>query len=230
MDPAADAQMPVLDAIHSLRAVREYKTDPVPDEVLDRILRAGTMACSSGNTQPWEFLVLTDPALKAQIQEWMAEEMAKVNARRVQTQGQLIDGAGRSVTGHAAVRNLVNVPAIILVFWNPKRGIRFQNEYRELPDGSLEETVPSQDRGSSLFPCCQNMMLAAKALGLGSLFSTFFNKLRNKDIKQLLNVPPEVFLEAAVWIGYPNEKLGPPRRRPIEEMTHRNQWGTKYRG
>jgi nitroreductase len=152
-----------------------------------------------------------------------------VNARRVQAPDQLVDGVGRSITGHAAVSNLVNVPAIILVFWNPERGIRFKSEYRELPDGTLEETVPSQDRGSSLFPACQNMMLAAKALGLGALFSTFFNKLRCRDIKQLLNVPPQVFMEAAIFIGYPNEKLGPPRRRPIEDLTHRNQWGIKYR-
>lgn len=214
----------VFDAIHSLRAVREYTPDSVSRSDITKILRAGTMACSSGNTQPWEFLVLTDTSLRSQVQDWMAEAFASVDATRAQRSDQLKDGTGRPITGHAAVNNIGTVPVIILVLWNPARGIRFKDEYRQLPDGTYEDLRPgNQGRGSSLFPACQNMMLAAKALGLGSLFTTFL-KLREAEIKTLLHIPPEMFLEAAIFVGHPNEQLGKPRRRPVEELAHDNDW------
>jgi nitroreductase len=219
--------MTVFEAIHSLRAVRKYRPDPVPLEDVARILRAGTMAASSGNTQPWEFVVVTDPTLKRRMQEMIGEEFAKVAERRAQPAEQLVDGVGRPITGHAAIENMDRVPVLILVFWNPERGIRFKDEYRELPDGSYEETRPSQGRGSSLFPASQNMLLAAKALGYGSLFTTFAG-LRAADVKKLLGVPPKMFLESMLFVGYPDEKLGKPRRRPIEEMAHLNSWRNRF--
>ncbi len=219
----------VFDAIHSLRAVREYLPDPVPDDALARILRAGTMACSSGNTQPWEFLVLTDPGLRGQVQDWMAEAFSHVDATRSQPDEQLKDGVGRPITGHAAVRNIGTVPAIILVFWNPDRGIRFKNEYEVRADGTVAELRPGAGgRGSSVFPACQNMMLAAKALGIGSLFTTFL-RLVEDNIKGLLDVPPRMFLEAAIFVGYPAEKLGSPKRRPIEEVARKDRWENLWR-
>src|SRR5262245_49000500 len=164
--------MTVFEAIHSLRAVRKYRPDAVPLEDVARILRAGTMAASSGNTQPWEFVVVTDPTLKRRMQKMIGEEFAKVAERRAQPAEQLVDGVGRPITGHVAIENMDRVPVLILVFWNPERGIRFKDEYRELPDGPYEHIRPSQGRGSSPFPAYQNMLLAAKALGYGSLFTT----------------------------------------------------------
>ena len=91
-----------------------------------------------------------------------------------------------------------------------------QGEYEENPDGTLRPTraIPG-GRGSSLFPACQNMMLAAHALGVSSLFTTFFG-LCEPDVKQLLHVPPRMFLEAAVFLGYGDEPLGKPRRKPLD--------------
>src|SRR5262249_17533189 len=127
------SEMTVFEAIHSMRAVRTYRPDPVPLADVARILRAGTMAASSGNTQPWEFVVVTDEALKRRMKEMMGEEFAKVAERRAQSAEQLVDGVGRPITGHAAIESMDRVPVLILVFWNPERGIRFKNEYRELP-------------------------------------------------------------------------------------------------
>jgi nitroreductase len=222
------AELSVFEAIHTLRAVRRYRPDPVPEAHLARILRAGTMASSSGNTQPWEFLVLTDPDLKRRLQTMIAEAFVAVAARRAQPAEALVDSTGRPVTGNVAIENIDRVPVLVLVFWNPERGIRFKDEYRAQPDGTFVETRPSQGRGSSLFLACQNMLLAAQALGLGSLFTTFAG-LREADVKALLGVPPTLFLEAMLFIGYPDEPLGRPRRRPIETCTHLNRWGTPYR-
>ena len=228
--PGAGAATDVglFDAIYSLRATRIYQDRPVPPEVLDQILQAGTMACSSGNTQPWDFVVVTDPELKGQLKERLAAAFAVADTQRAQQAEQLIDGAGRPVTGHKAVDNVDRVGAIVMVFWNPDRGIRFQDEYVEEADGSLTAVrfIPG-GRGSSLFPACQNMMLAAHAHGVSSLFTTFF-VLRKEEIKAILGIPPQIFMECAVFLGYVDEPLGNPKRKPVPEVTHLNKFGNRY--
>jgi nitroreductase len=225
------SRMEVFDAIFTARATRIYTPRPVPDDVLAKVLRAGTFASSSGNTQPWEFVVVTDDARKRQLKSVLAAAFANVDATRAQTAEQLIDGAGRAVTGNAAVENVDRVSAIVMVFWNPDRGIRFRGQYEENPDGTLREAraLPGAARGTSLFPACQNMILAAQALGLQSLLTTFFG-LVDQEVKALLHVPSRMFLEAAVFLGYGEEVLGRPRRRALAEVTHMNDWATPWAG
>jgi len=222
------SDMPVFDAIFGLRATRVYEDRPLPHESLAQILEAATRACSSGNTQPWEFVVVTDRNLKRELRAIMVEAFANIDRERAQRADELVDGSGRPVTGHAAIASIDVVPALVFVFWNPDRGIRMQGEYEEKPDGTLRATrhVPG-GRGSSVYPACQNMMLAAHALGVSSLFTTFFG-LAEALVKELLHVPPRMFLEAAVFLGYGAEKLGKPRRKPLEEVVHVNDWDVRY--
>jgi len=222
------SDMPVFDAIFGLRATRVYEDRPLPQESLAQILEAATRACSSGNTQPWEFVVVTDRNLKCELKAIMVEAFANIDRERAQRADELVDGSGRAVTGHAAIESIDVVPALVFVFWNPDRGIRMKGEYEEKPDGTLRATrhVPG-GRGSSVYPACQNMMLAAHALGVSSLFTTFFG-LAEARVKELLHVPPRMFLEAAVFLGYGAEKLGKPRRKPLEEVVHVNDWDVRY--
>jgi nitroreductase len=226
---AADwSDMQVFDAIFGLRATRVYEDRLLPPELLARVLRAATLACSSGNTQPWEFVVVTDRDVKRELKEIMVEAFANIDAERAQSADELVDGSGRPVTGHAAVDSIDVVSALVFAFWNPDRGIRMKGEYEENPDGTLRATrhIPG-GRGSSLYPACQNMMLAAHALGVSSLFTTFFG-LAEARVKKRLHVPPRMFLEAAVFLGYGAEKLGKPRRKPLEEVVHVNDWNVRY--
>jgi nitroreductase len=220
--------MNVFDAIAGLRATRAYEDRPIPPSVLEQILRAATLACSSGNTQPWELILITDPALKRSLQSMLAAAFATIDADRAQPADQLVDGAGRPVTGHAAIDHVDVVSALVFVFWNPDRGIRMKGEYQENADGTLRQTraIPG-GRGSSLFPACQNMMLAAHALGVSSLFTTFFG-LVEADVKELLGVPPRMFLESVVFLGYGAEPLGKARRKPLAEVVHVNGWDGDY--
>ncbi len=221
--------MELFEAIYSLRAVRRYQDRPIDPAHLDRILRAGTMASSSGNTQPWEFVVVRDLQQKRRIKAQMVEAFSVIDAQRAQKSDELIDGSGRPVTGHAAVENIDRVSAIVVVCWNPDRGIRMKDEYRENPDGTLRETRPFPGgRGASLFQACQNIMLAAHGLGISSLFTTFFG-LREKEIKEILEIPPRIFMESAVFLGYADERLGRPRRKPIEEVVHDDRFGAPFR-
>ncbi len=220
--------MTVRDAIFGLRATRIFEDKPIPQHVLDEILEAATMACSSGNTQPWEFVVVTDADIKRRLQTQMIDAFATIDQERAQTREQLTDSSGRSVTGRAAVDHLDQAGAIVVVCWNPDRGIRMKGEYEENPDGSLRETreIPG-GRGVSLFQSAQNMMLAARAHGVSSLFTTFFF-LKRDEIKEILGIPPRIFMECAVFLGYGDEKLGKPKRIPVPKVSHMNRWGTPY--
>jgi nitroreductase len=196
--------------------------------VLTRILEAATRACSSGNTQPWELVVVADRERKRRLKKLLADAFASIDAQRAQPAEQLVDRSGRPVTGHAAIDHVDVVGAIVFAFWNPDRGVRMQNEYEENPDGTLRQTRPIPGgRGSSIFPMCQNMMLAAHALGVQSLFTTFFG-LVEPDVKALLHVPPRMFLESAVFLGYGAESLGKPRRKPLAEVVHVDDWDVAY--
>ena len=227
-DSTRVVDMSLFEAINGLRATRVYEDRPIPDDVLAEILTATTRACSSGNTQPWEFVLVTDKGVKTELKAMLSKAWVSVDARRAQQPEQLIDGAGRPVTGHAAIENIDRVGAIVFVFWNPDRGIRMKGEYEENPDGTLRALSDFPGgRGASLFQACQNMMLAAHALGVSSLFTTFFG-LCQPEVKALLHVPPRMFLESAVFLGYGAEQLGRPRRRPLEEVVHLNDWNGRY--
>ena len=223
---SALSNMSLRDAIFGLRATRIFQDKPIPDEVLGEVLEAATMACSSGNTQPWEFIVVTDPAIKAAIKTEMVDAFSMIDQERAQTEKQLTDSSGRSVTGRAAVDNLEKTPAIVVICWNPERGIRMKGEYKTNADGSLTETreIPG-GRGVSLFQSAQNLMLAARAHGVGSLFTTFFF-LKKNEIREILGIPPHIFMECAVFLGYADEKLGKPKRIPVQNISHLNRCGT----
>ncbi len=223
---SALSNMSLRDAIFGLRATRIFQDKPIPDEVLGEVLEAATMACSSGNTQPWEFIVVTDPAIKAAIKTEMVDAFSVIDQERAQTEKQLTDSSGRSVTGRAAVDNLEKTPAIVVICWNPERGIRMKGEYKTNADGSLTETreIPG-GRGVSLFQSAQNLMLAARAHGVASLFTTFFF-LKKNEIREILGIPPHIFMECAIFLGYGDEKLGRPKRIPVQNISHLNRWGT----
>jgi len=220
--------MTVFDAINGLSATRVYEDRAIPPDVLDRILTAATRACSAGNTQPWEFVLVTDRDVKARLKTMLSKAWVTVDSRRAQSPEQLVDGSGRPVTGHAAIENIDRVAAIVFVFWNPDRGIRMKGEYEENPDGTLRALTDFPGgRGASLFQACQNMMLAAHALGVSSLFTTFFG-LCQPEVKELLRVPPRMFLESAVFLGYGAEHLGIPKRKALDEVVHVDDWNGKY--
>ena len=70
-------------------------------------------------------------------------------------------------------------------------------------------------------------MLAARANGLSSLFTTFFF-LKRDEIREILGIPPHIFMECAIFLGYSDEKLGKPKRLSVPSVSHADRWGTPY--
>jgi nitroreductase len=200
------SEMSVLQGINSLRSIRKFKPDPVPDDVIKKILKAASKAASGSNTQPWEFIVVHDPRTKARL----TEPMLRTWLQRL--------GSGPGMTGRLKdvydeatemLRDTEKVPVIIYCCLD------------------LERVSRSEEvRYASIYPAVQNLMLAAHALGLGTCLTVHGSTATRgePEVKKILGVPDHVKIACLVFIGYPAVRLGRPKRRPIENLTHYDRW------
>ncbi len=184
------------------RACRSFSTEPVDDDAIGLLLTAATFAPSAENKQPWEFVVVRDDATRAAIGElsrraWEASGRAFSEGRLTP---EMLADVDRGATGGVA-----NAPVNIVVCADVQRG--------------LEVTIPS-----SIFPAVQNLLLTATALGFGSALTTITTGFRS-EMQAVLGLPEHVRPIALVPIGHPARPLGPPRRVPFTEHTHRERYG-----
>jgi nitroreductase len=187
------------------RACRTFSDAPVTDAEIAQLLEAATHAPSAENRQPWEFVVVRDPAARASIGDltrraWEAHGRAFSESR---LSPRLLADVDRGAMGGIAA-----APVHIVVCADTERG--------------LEVTV-----ASSIFPAVQNLLLAATAIGLGSALTTITTSFRS-ELATLLGLPPHVIPVAVVPVGRPAKPLGPPRREPFAEHTHREQYGSAW--
>ena len=203
----------VFEIIHSTRAMRRLKPDPVPDELIRNILLAGQAAASGGNTQRWRFLVLKDPEIKKKVQAYYKKAFDEVVGPRYDTSptppGQ---SAGSYQRTRAANEYLTN-------------------RYHEAPVwivACLEGASPTRSTGSSIYPAVQNMLLAARALGLGATLTTR-HLTYEKETEAAMGIPPGFQSYAILPIGYPMGRFGPVARAPLADFVYENRWGEPCR-
>lgn len=203
----------LFDAIFSTRSLRRFRADPLPDDVLHRILTAATQAPSGTNSQTWRFLVLRDPEIRRRIGELYREGFDEVypptvvaatanpNRRRVLR-------SARYLADHMGTEP----PVLVLVCL-------------ERNPGAPSPTPTSlRSSGSSAYPAVQNVLLAARALGVGGCLTTLHLR-REAEVKAALGIPDHVDTYALVPLGYPRDRFGPLRRRPVAEVTFAERWG-----
>jgi len=208
-------ELSVLEAIRSLRSMRRLKPDPVEPEKIRLILEAAGKAPSGGNAQPWEFIVITDTAVKTRLRELTMqglETYAKSNLRIPKDAIPEFLSPTNPVTLMA--QNTDKVPVVILACLNTKRAKRLSDEW-----AWLEE----QANWASVFPAVQNLLLAARALGLGTAISVF-PLFRLRELKLLLRLPDFIKPGILIYIGYPTSRFSEPKRMPIEAFIHANTW------
>ncbi len=184
--------------LRTQRAYRELRPDPVPAELIDRVLKAATHAPSAENTQPWEFIVITDEATRQQIgalTEKMWDRGGREHAAHLEPA--LRDAVERWATG-----GLAEAPVHIVVCGDASK--------------VTPELLPS-----SVYPAVQNLLLEAIDCGLGSLLSTL-PVHAGPAFTTLLGLPAHIVPMALVPIGYPARPLGRPRRKP--PSVHRDRW------
>ena len=191
----------VLGILTSQRAHRNFLPDAIPETDIEKILTAATHAPSAENSQPWEFIVVTDEKLRAALGELMqrAWDGGGRDASRGVLTADVFADVDRGLTG-----GIASAPVMILCCADLNR--------------TRKETI-----GSSLFPAVQNLLVAATALGYGSALTTIATVFTH-ELRNLLGFPESVVPVALVPLGRPARKLGPPRRDPAGERTHQNGW------
>ena len=212
MPEAAD----LFEIMQTMRAMRRLKPDPVPDALVRKILEAGVCAPNGGNTQRWRFLVIKDTKIKQQVQVYYKRAFDEVIGPRYLTSSPPPGVTKeRYLRQHAAVEHLTN-------------------HFHEAPVwivACLEEgtAAPTRWSGASIYPAVQNMLLAARALGLGATLTTR-HLLYEKETEAALGLPPGVHSYAILPIGYPEGRFGPVGRGALADVVYADRWGQPYRG
>jgi nitroreductase len=200
-------------AMSSQRAMRRLKPDPVPEEHIRKLIWAATQAPNGGNVQPYRFLVVRDPAKKRGLQEIYAKQWAEYtkvepNDARVATAEGRAALEKQYAAGNYLAAHLHEVPVIIVAC------------------GFLLPVNSGIASGSSIYPAIQNLMLAARSLGLGTVMTTL-HRHDEGAVRELLGIPENANTAALIPVGYPMGRFGPLRRKPVEEVTYFDYWGNK---
>jgi nitroreductase len=200
----------LLEGLTTTRAIRRFRPDPVPDAELAAIMFAATRAPSGSNRQPFRFVVLRNGpragAAKAVLGRSFREAWAEKRAA---------DGYGRGDPDAPRARleramqhfvdHFEDVPVVVLACLA---------RYR--PANPYE--------GNSIYPACQNLLLAARARGLGGVMTMWHAPVED-ELRRLLAVPDDVAVSATIPLGYPVGGHGPVRRRPLRELVFDDRWG-----
>lgn len=195
--------------------MRRLSSEPVESEKIRTILDAAGKAPSGGNSQPWEFILISDPDIKTSFRDIVVQGLeiyARSNLRIPKEAVSEFLFPSNPVARLA--QNTDKVPILILACLNTKRAKRLTDEW-----AWLEE----QANWASVFPAVQNLLLAARALGLGTAVS-IFPLFRMEELKRLLQLPEYVKPGILVYVGYPTSRFTESKRSPIESFIHENKW------
>ncbi len=202
----------VWEAIYTQRAIRRWTDQEVPDELIWKVIEAGTKAPSGSNTQPWRFLVIKDQetrdAISAQLRKGLENPGLQSmidNAIKSGTKGERLMMTG----ARGLFENLASAPVFIVPCL-------------------YQVSSPTQDpttllAGSSIYQAVQNIMLAARALGLGTVMTTFQGAV-DGVLRERCEIPDEAVPAAIIPMGFPDANFGPTNRKPVDEVTNWERW------
>ncbi len=224
------AEIGLFEAIYSARSLRRLKTDPVPEALISKILDAAIRAPSAGNAQNWAFVVVRDPEQRRKlgiIYRKASDIAAAIYAARgrpphlTEQQFARMLGAGGHLWEHIGEAPVLLIPCQRRPVMPPREALP--------PDIAAhyddELAYVDRIRGASIYPAVQNILLACRALGLGTVITT--NHIRCEDeVKAALAIPDDVATFALMPIGWPLDEFGPLTRRPLAEIVHADRWGS----
>jgi nitroreductase len=194
--------------------MRRLKPDPVPDLLIRKILEVGSYAANSSNAQQWRFLVVKDESIKRAVQLFYQRAFDEVVAPSYLN--------GEPPAGVSKERHLRQYAAVAYL----------TEHFHEAPVWIVpclehRSSAPTRSSGASIYPAVQNMLLAARALGLGATLTTR-HLVYETETEAALGLPAGVHSYAILPIGYPMGRFGAVRRRPLEEVIYQDHWGEAY--
>ena len=212
MPTPADDVPDLLTGLATTRAIRRYRDEPVPEEDLATILWHATRAPSGSNRQPFRFLVLRGGPRATEARALLGESFRQLWAAKRRADG-YDEGSGSeadtpkarmAATMQHFVDSFESTPVVVLAC---------MRRHRE----------PGPTEGASVYPACQNLLLAARALGYGGVLTMWHQHVED-ELRRVLDIPDDVGISATITLGRPAGSHGPVRRRPVEELFYVDGW------
>jgi nitroreductase len=228
------ADIGLFDAIYSARSLRRLKPDPVPDELITQILDAAIRAPSAGNSQNWVFVVVRDVEQRRKLgliyrkASDIAEAVYAARGRPAHLTDQQFT---RMLRGGAYLWDHLGEAPVLLIPCQRRPVVPPREALPAEIAAHYENELAYADRirGASIYPAVQNILLACRGLGLGTVITT--NHIRCEgEVKSVLGIPVDVDTFALMPIGWPLDKFGPLTRRPLSEIVHADRWGAGWTG
>jgi nitroreductase len=215
------------ETMSTLRAVRRLRPDPVPDDVLGRVLQAACWAPTGGNMQPWKVIVVRSPERKAALAdlyrpEWHTyTDFSRRRAQRAGVAGEELAKMERTLAaGDHLADHMAEAPVLLLFIADPAK--------MAITDKNLDRI--SMVGGGSVYTAVQNAMLACRAEGLGCTLTTL-HCLREPEVKEALGIPADWATLTLVPIGYPVGKgHGPISRQGPSQLVYDDEFGAPWTG
>jgi nitroreductase len=215
------AEMGIYESMRTLKAVRRLRPDPIPDDVLRRVLEAATWAPTGGNRQPWRIVMVKEPAKKRRLgelytQSWKAYIGQYHAAIPASVPPEVRERTEKTLkAGNYLAEHFGDVPVVALFCFNPN--------HMAITDSKQKR--PSVVGGGSVYTAVENLLLACRAEGLGCVLTTLLCE-SEPEVRELLSIPDPWYTAAAVPIGYPvGRGHGPLIREPIEKLVFLDAWG-----
>ena len=205
--------MDIFDVIYNCRAMRRLDTKPVPAELLVKLVGAANQAASGSNMQRARWIVVTDTAVK--------KKLADLNRQGVESYIGPQTSRPDAVPHQSKEKRLRMLNAVI---WQTEH----MHEMPAIVMACMEFGSPITDKtitqgNGSIWPGIQNLLLAARALGLGATPTTLALGDR-QAVAEALNLPDTMAAYCLIPVGYPLGKFGPVTRKPVEEVMRWDQW------
>jgi len=225
------AEMDLFEAIYTARAIRRFKPDPVPDEVITKVLDAAIRAPSGSNEQSWEFIVVKDAEQRKKIGAVYRKGgniLMALYANRIKPPHMTQETYDKLMASAMyLLDHMADAPVLLLACLKqtPLAGPPPQFP----PDAAAGLKNMARMGGSSIYPAVQNIILACRAFGLGTVLTTI-HMFYEDEVKAILGLPPEVQTYALMPIGYPRGKFGPIKRRQVSEVAYLDGYKNHWKG
>jgi nitroreductase len=226
------AEIGLFEAMYSAPALRRFKPDPVPDDVITKILDAAIRAPSGSNEQSWLFVVVKDAEQRRKLGDIYrkgGDLMKALYANRTRPEHMSQETFDKLMASAMYLMDhMAEAPVLLLAAMQPTQA-RSQPPANLPPELAAGMKRMARIAGSSIYPAVQNIILACRAHGLGTVLTTI-HVFFEDEVRAVLGLPADVQTYALMPIGYPRGKFGPVRRRPVSEVACLDRYGNPWKG
>lgn len=210
------------EALMTTRAMRRFTDESVPDDVIEAILAAAVQAPSGGNIQPYQFVVVTDPERRAALGEiylrgWNRYRPAVEKITPPAKSPEAAAAQERNIKASDDLAHALGSVPVLILLLVPKITMEVSDEEGTMDVGPVY---------ASVYPAVENLILAARAYGLGTVLTTV-HRVHEDEVRAVCAIPDRYEVAALLPLGHPTGRWGVARRRPAPSLTSWDTFGTR---